>query len=782
MNTSRTPQLSSPSAGGTAAAWRAKVRRAVLLGALLTIGAITRSASAGDPLHVTDVKLASPSEGVAEVLVVTTGSPQFSARVVDAGRRLVIDLEGTDVAGAPGAITVGNAVVGGVMTQAVQQGGQSTTRVVVTLAHPSEYRIAPEANGLRVTLSASEATAPMSGRAPSAVAPASKATAVSDVRFDHQPGYDRITVALSAHAEFTQTQDGGRTTVEITGAHLPDNLQRKLDTAAFGGAVRAVSTFRRKSLPDHVILEIERAADASGVVTREGNNLVVLVGTGKLPSSVSGIASDGGVARRTRTVAREEDLRTGSPRVETSYDAAAASQESMTEPDQANAFLPTFAGQQQRRYTGQRINVELKDASIHEVLRLLSDVGHVNIVVAENVTGTVTVRMRNVPWDQALDTVLQAKGLGMVRQGNMIRVAPLADLNKERELAIARRKADLQLAPVETRLIPVYYAEAGHMQERAKELLSPRGSISVDERTNVLIARDVAGNLAQIDELVHALDTQTPQVLIEARVVEATSQYLRDVGIQWGGDGTMSAATGNPTGLSFPSNIGIVGGASDQTTPTAGLSPFTNSVPNPNFAVNLPATVGTGQGGAVGLTLGSVNNAFNLALRLSAAESSGMLRIISSPRILTLDHMQARIAQGTLIPFSQISAQGVQTTFQEAKLQLLVKPHVTSDGSVAMHVKINRDEPDFNQTSPRGDPTILKREAETDLLIMDGHTAVIGGIFTRNTGRNLNSVPILGDIPVLGLLFQRRRASDTRTELVIFLTPRIVNRAEALGH
>jgi type IV pilus assembly protein PilQ len=158
-----------------------------------------------------------------------------------------------------------------------------------------------------------------------------------------------------------------------------------------------------------------------------------------------------------------------------------------------------------------------------------------------------------------------------------------------------------------------------------------------------------------------------------------------------------------------------------------------------------------------------------------------MLRIVSSPRILTLDNHDARINQGTLIPFSQVSAQGVQTVFQEAKLQLLVRPHVTADGSVSMHVKINRDEPDFNQTSARGDPTILKREAETELLVRDGHTAVIAGIYTRNTGRNLDQITLLGDIPILGLMFQRRRSSDSRSELVIFLTPRIVNRAESLG-
>jgi type IV pilus assembly protein PilQ len=156
------------------------------------------------------------------------------------------------------------------------------------------------------------------------------------------------------------------------------------------------------------------------------------------------------------------------------------------------------------------------------------------------------------------------------------------------------------------------------------------------------------------------------------------------------------------------------------------------------------------------------------------------VRIVSSPRILTLNNKLARINQGTLIPYSQVSAQGVQTTFQEAKLQLLVTPHVTADGSVSMHMKVNRDEPDFNQTAANGAPTILKREAETDLLVMDGHTAVIGGIFTRNTGRSVAQVPFFGDIPIIGVLFQHRTVNDTRNELVIFITPRIVNRSESI--
>jgi type IV pilus assembly protein PilQ len=764
------------------------LRLAAVLMCALSASVTTASLASADPLRVSNVTLSTPREGAAEILVATSGTPHFVARVADGGLRLIVDIDGADVTGAPGAITQGNAVVAGIMTQAFRQQGQPVTRVLVQLKHAAEYRVSSDASGMRLGFVAADKTQPMTGHAepkPADDAAQAQTPTLSDVRFEHQPGRDRVIIELSGPADFAPQGAGyGRSSLEIKGVRLPATLQRKLDTGAFGGPVRAVSTYRRPSDPTRVVIDVDRTDDAAGVATREGNTIVYTFSTGPVPSAVSGVGADGGAARKSRTVAREESFLDAGPKVETTFEAAAGTKESMTEADQADAFLPSngVAGQQRGgRFNGRRIDLDLKDASVHEVLRLLSDVGHVNIVTSDTVSGAVTIKMRNVPWDQALDTVLQAKGLGMVRTGNMIRVAPLADLNKERELAIARRKSELQLAPVETRLIPVSYAEAKELQDRAKDLLSPRGSIAVDDRTNMIIVRDVAGNLNQVEELVRTLDTQTPQVLIEARIVEATSRYLRDVGIQWGGDGTFGPATGNPTGAAFPSSIGIVGGASDQQTPTAGLSPFSNTVSTPNFAVNLPATVGTGQGGAIGFTLGSINNTVNLAVRLSAAEASGMLRIISSPRILTLDNKDARIAQGTLIPFSQISAQGVQTTFQEAKLQLLVRPHVTSDGSVGMHVKINRDEPDFNQTSARGDPTILKREAETDLLIMDGHTAVIGGIFTRNTGRNLDQIPILGDIPVLGVLFQRRRASDTRTELVIFITPRIVNRAEALG-
>jgi type IV pilus assembly protein PilQ len=740
-----------------------------LLGAGAVLAVATDvSAAPSTPNHVRDVRVKAEDE-TTEVEVVGTQAPVYVVRAMDGGRRLQIDLSSADVVGAPQALNPSAGLVGGILTQAYKSPSGSQTRVILSLREDASYRIRPDGDTLRIVLS------------PKVVGPgvekrqrAEKAV-VRDLRFERSPeGKDRIVVSLDAIPSYTKgIGPTGKLRLELRGTSLPPALQRTVDVSAYRGQLRSLTAMDDKGV---TVVEVDRASGGEGELAVEGDKLVWSfdVPDRKQPSPIGKPAT-----RHASTIAREE-IPTDIPKVTTNIHDGEDVRVETVGGEQAG-FTSTLAAQAAGRYAGRRIDLDLKDADIHNVLRLLADVGKVNIVTADDVSGNVTIRMRNVPWDQALDVVLQAKGLGMVRQGNLIRVAPAATLQKERELRLAAAKQELDLAPLETRLIPVSYATAEELQARAKDLLSPRGSIAVDERTNVLIARDVSGNLNHIEELVRALDTQTPQVLVEARIVEATSRYLRDVGIQWGGDASFGPATGNPTGIAFPASVGVVGGNYDQNTPTAGLSPFQRVIPNPNFAVNLPAATGTGQGGALGLSFGSIDNSVNLAVRLSAAEASGLVRIVSSPRILTLDNRQARINQGTLIPFSQISAQGVQTTFQEAKLQLLVTPHVTADGSIAMHVKINRDEPDFNQTSARGDPTILKREAETDLLVMDGHTAVIGGIFTRNTGRNLDQVPFFGDIPVLGVLFQRRRASDTRNELVIFITPRIVNRAEALG-
>ncbi|OQX70340.1 MAG: pilus assembly protein PilQ [Sorangiineae bacterium NIC37A_2] len=732
------------------------------------------------------VEAVTVEEGASKLGVVQIeldGPPTYSARLDKAARRLIVELSGVRVGKFEPAWTDARGVIGGVLSQTFEGETGPLTRVTISLTRDASYSFAVEENRLLVSFSEG-ALGVSDSRLPTVetkVRPseqASEGAVVSrllDVNFSHSPYRDVVELELDTRTNFrVDNGTSGRSTLILRGAVVPPALVRTLDVDAFGGLVHKISSFADGQ---DVVIHVQREAAATSSVERQGNRLLwSFYKPGTLPSSLTGVARDGREARKSKTVTTEH-TKVDLPVVRTAEEVMASG---VATSEEASAFGPVALGQADNA-AGRRIDLDLKDADIHNVLRLIGDVARRNIVVADEVKGRVTIRLRNVPWDQALGVILQAKKLGMVEQGNMIRVAPLDQLQKERELEMERRKMAVQLAPIETRLMPISYAQASDVAQRVTVLLSSRGTIAVDDRTNTLIVRDVSGALDQVEELTRALDTQTPQVLVEARIVEATSTYLKDIGIQWGGSGAMSAATGNPTGLVFPNSIGVVGGASDANTPTQGMSPFTPTVPNPNFAVNLPATAGTGRGGALGLTFGSIDNNVNLAVRLSAAESSGMLRILSSPRVLTLDNLEAKISQGTLIPFSQVSAQGVQTVFQEAKLQLLVRPHVTADGSVQMRVKINRDEPDFNQTSARGDPTILKREAQTELLVMDGHTAVIGGIFTRNTGRNLDQVPFFGDIPVLGVLFQRRRSSDTRGELVIFITPRIVNRAEALG-
>lgn len=680
--------------------------------------------------------------------------PRYDVRTRDEGRVVVLEVDG-------GALPEGGLAVQGSSELVARTTSSVTSRGVrleLELRVPVAHHVRASAGRIVLTLlSASDGAT----EEPAADGP----PVVRSVHVERRDGRDRVIVELSAPAQFrTSPRAAGPAQLILPGVRVAEGAAREL--AVDGGDDLVVRGVRISDRDGRTVIDVDRRGGAQGTAIREGNRIVWL------------FTAPAGEARpRSRTIAREA---WADAEEEVADDA-----ETEITSEEVAAFLTDVPMQVGRargreRYRGRRIDLDFHNADIHNILRLLAEVGGVNIVTSDEVTGAVTIRMRNVPWDQALDVILQAKGLGMVRRGNLIRVAPLATLEKERELAIARQKQQVELAPLETRLIPVSYASASDLSPRVQELLTARGNVSVDERTNVLIVRDTIDNLDDIEELVRTLDTQTPQVLVEARIVEATSQYVRDVGIQWGGNVLASTATGNPTGLIFPANVGVTGGNFGNQTISTGLTPFGNNVSNPNFAVNLPASTGDGIGGALGIALGSLGGTVNLNVRLSAAESTGVVRIISSPRILTLDNHEAHIAQGTLIPYSQISAQGVQTAFQEAKLELRVTPHVTADGSISMHVKVTRDEPDFTRTSARGDPTILKREAETHLLVDDGHTAVIGGIYTRNTGRNVDQIPFFGDIPILGVLFQRRRVRDERAELLIFLTPRIVNRAEAL--
>jgi len=670
--------------------------------------------------------------------------PQYAVHAKENGRLIIIDIDNAALPGGGIETSGTSSLVARTVASTTARGA----RIELTLTDKATYHARATSRGIIVRLERGQGAA----KPKPAKASAARAPEIEEVHLEHKDGRDRVVILLDGDAEFrVSTRAGSPPRLEVLGARIGSGAKRRID-APRGSLIGSVELDQKG---DRAVLEVQGSEGAAGTAIRSGERIVWMFS----PTSKD-------TRPHTRTIAREKDY---------------AAEVDGPEVAGFLSKLPMqVSGQRDRRYSGRRIDLDFKDADIHNILRLLSEVGGVNVVTADNVGGTVTIRMRDVPWDQALDVVLQAKSLGMVRQGNLLRVAPLAQLEQEREAAIARQKQQQQLAPLETRLVPVSYATAQELQPRVRELLTERGSVSVDTRTNMLIVRDIVGQLDDVEDLVRSLDTQTPQVLIESRIVEAGSTYSRDIGIQWGGTAVMSSATGNPTGLRFPNDIGIAGGVPVDGAQTNGLSPFNPTVSNPSFAVNLPAVTGNGSGGALGLTMGSLSGAVNLNVRLSAAEAAGSVRIISSPRVLTLDNEEASISQGTLIPFSQVSAQGVNTAFQEAKLELNVTPHVTSDGAVAMDVKITRNEPDFGRTSAQGDPTILEREAQTQLLVDDGDTAVIGGIYVRNTGRNIDQVPFFGDIPVLGVFFKRRRFRDERNELLIFLTPRIVNRALAL--
>nr|3JC8_Qa Chain Qa, PilQ [Myxococcus xanthus DK 1622]3JC8_Qb Chain Qb, PilQ [Myxococcus xanthus DK 1622]3JC8_Qc Chain Qc, PilQ [Myxococcus xanthus DK 1622]3JC8_Qd Chain Qd, PilQ [Myxococcus xanthus DK 1622]3JC8_Qe Chain Qe, PilQ [Myxococcus xanthus DK 1622]3JC8_Qf Chain Qf, PilQ [Myxococcus xanthus DK 1622]3JC8_Qg Chain Qg, PilQ [Myxococcus xanthus DK 1622]3JC8_Qh Chain Qh, PilQ [Myxococcus xanthus DK 1622]3JC8_Qi Chain Qi, PilQ [Myxococcus xanthus DK 1622]3JC8_Qj Chain Qj, PilQ [Myxococcus xanth len=561
---------------------------------------------------------------------------------------------------------------------------------------------------------------------------ASPVVEVKDVRFEESSSGGRIVMKLSGTSGWKVDRPDPRSAVlTLDNARLPKKFERSLDTSALDTPVKMISAF---SVPG-----------AGGKV-----RLVV--------------AADGAIEEKVSQSAGTLSWRLDVKGVKTEEVAVAQRTAGFT--TEAPAYAAEGAPQQ-ARYRGKRVSFEFKDIDIQNLLRVIAEISKKNIVVADDVSGKVTIRLRNVPWDQALDLVLRTKALGKEEFGNIIRIAPLKTLEEEARLRQERKKSLQQQEDLMVNLLPVNYAVAADMAARVKDVLSERGSVTVDQRTNVLIVKDVRSNTERARSLVRSLDTQTPQVLIESRIVEANTSFSRSLGVQWGGQARAGQATGNSTGLIFPNNLAVTGGV---TGTGAGLPD------NPNFAVNLPTGTGQGVGGAMGFTFGSAGGALQLNLRLSAAENEGSVKTISAPKVTTLDNNTARINQGVSIPFSQTSAQGVNTTFVEARLSLEVTPHITQDGSVLMSINASNNQPDPSSTGANGQPSIQRKEANTQVLVKDGDTTVIGGIYVRRGATQVNSVPFLSRIPVLGLLFKNNSETDTRQELLIFITPRILNR------
>lgn len=559
---------------------------------------------------------------------------------------------------------------------------------------------------------------------------------VENLSFREEGGGGRVEIALDGRCGWkVERPDGKSAVLTLDGARLPHKLERSLDTGDLQSAVKMVSAFAMPGAENKVRVVVAGTADLDERVTTKPG---MLVWTFKERQGQPGLETASTDGRGTAGVAVE-----------------------------ATTFAVESAPQR-ARYVGKKVSFEFKDIEIHNLLRIIAEISKKNIVVADDVTGKVTIRLRHVPWDQALDLILRSKSLGQEDLGNIIRVAPLAKLEEEARLRAERKKAEKSSRELSVQLVPVNYATALEMSARVKEILSERGNVTVDTRTNTLIVRDLPENMTRVRSLVASLDLQTPQVLIEARIVEANVRQQREIGIQWGGQSVMSQGTGNPTGLQFPNNLAVTGGIP--------LGNATGVSQIPNYAVSLPVGAQDGTGGAIGLVFGSAGNAATLNLRLTALESQGSIKTLSSPRITTLDNQQARISQGTSIPFSQVSAAGANTVFVDAILQLSVTPHVTQDGSVLMNILASNNQPDPANAGANGQPAISRKEAATNVLVRDGDTTVIGGIYVRRGSSTTNGLPLLSKIPIIGFFFRNYRELDSKDELLIFISPRILNR------
>jgi len=415
-------------------------------------------------------------------------------------------------------------------------------------------------------------------------------------------------------------------------------------------------------------------------------------------------------------------------------------------------FAPTEIQTDERQFTGEPITMTMKDADIRDVLKTFATLTQLNIVVDPEVSGSVTVELHDVPWDQTLDLILKINGLGYVLENNILRVAPMGKLAAEKAAIVAYLQEEERAKPQRTILKPVSYAVATEMAEilaQERGLLSDRGSVNVDARTNTLIIRDTIDRVQGVLALVEQLDRPTKQVMIEARIVETTRDFSHQLGVSWGFSGVMDQEHGNDTGLRFPSEV------------TAGGGVNTGAVSD---AV-----------GALAMTFSNILNTFNLDFQLSAAESDGYVKIISSPRITTQNLEEANIRSGLQIPVQTVANNTVTVQYVDATLNLTVTPQITAEGTVILDINIRKQEAALGAAVAGGtNVPIFTRDAQTKLLVRDGGTTVIAGIYQINDQSTTDRVPFLHRIPFLGAMFRNKDVFQRHDELLIFITPRIV--------
>jgi len=667
-----------------------------------------------------------PGQQLQITMRLSGSAPQPMSFTIDNPARISFDLPNTTLAMPSKRIDVHASGVDTIVAAETKD----RTRVVVNLDKLVPYDTRVAGNNIVVMLGgASAATA--------TVTPTSTASLTSNVRelraIDFRRGPDgagRVMVKLSdPHIHINLHQVGNQVVVDFSDASVPANLMRRYDATDYGTPVMGFD------------------------VTRIGNGSRIAISANGDFEQLAYQSDDQYV-------------------VEVSPKRHAAN-----------------AQEDKPIYTGERLTLNFQDIETRAVLQLLADASGQNIVVSDSVNGNVTLRLQNVPWDQALDIVLRTKGLDKRKQDNVIIVAPQAELAAREKADLAARKDVQELAPLRSEYLQVNYAKAKDMEALIKSqnnsLLSPRGSVTVDERTNTLLLQDTADRLADVRRLVATLDIPVRQVLIEARIVIVSNDFQRQLGAiigltnwQKNGQNGLVYTTGTAAGLDQMQSTFITGQNAVNNAINAGTTPVplpTYGIPSATnrYNVNLPVANPAGS-----FALGILGSNFIVDLELSAAQAETQANIISSPRVVTANQKEATIEQGVEIPYQQSASSGATTIqFKKAVLSLKVTPQITPDNRIIMDLDVRDDSVGTVVVASGGVnvPSINTREIATQVLVNDGQTVVLGGILETTQREDDTKVPYLGDIPVLGHLFKNTNHQDNKDELMIFITPKIVH-------
>jgi type IV pilus assembly protein PilQ len=704
-----------------------QIRTAVMGAAMFALAAVTFTARAADPVKLTSIDVQTLSGSQVQLKLHMDGAaPEPLPFTIDKPARIAFDLPNTTLALASRRIDVRS---GGVDTVLAAE-ANGRTRLVVNVDTLLPYTTRVDGNDIVVTLGqqpGAEVGKQAAARAAAAspAAPAERAIRTIDFRRGSD-GTGRVIVQLTdPRTPVNVRQEGNQIVVDFAGTLMPKNLMRRYDVMDFATPVQTVDAVRVEGSSR---LVISAQGDFEQLAYQSDNQYTIEI----KPS------------------------------------------------------LKRSAQEEKKEYTGERLTLNFQDIDVRSVLQLLADTSGQNIVVSDSVTGNLTLRLQNVPWDQALDIVLRTKGLDKRRQDNVIIIGPTEELATREKAELAAHKEVQELSPTHTEFMQVNYAKVADLQKLIKNtsakdsMLSPRGSLSIDERTNTLLVQDTSDKLADIRRLVQTLDVPVKQVLIEARIVIVSDTFERDLGARLGITGFTTAGAGSLISVSG-TNVGTDTITQSVLPSATGAAP-TGNVQLPTldnrYQVNLPAANTNGS-----IALSVLGGKHLLDLELSAAQNEGKSETVSSPRVITANQKQATIMQGVEIPYQESASSGATTTqFKNAVLSLKVTPLITPDNRVILDLDVSDDSVGQQVTSATGGsvPSIDTREIITQVLVNDGQTVVLGGILDTTKTRSANKVPFFADIPVLGYLFQSTTNINNKTELLIFITPKILREGSNL--